>query len=299
MNDHIPEEWGAIEYPTFDDAIEKIRTHGRGCTLVKRDFADAFRHIPVAKSDWWLLGMQWGNEHWLEKFLPFGLRTSAYLFDLFAKAVNWIAIEEGHDVLHYLDDFLAVEDDPSSAKVFSAFFDALCEELGINVAITKNQCGTTVDFLGITLDTLLMEARLPPDKLQKAVKLVTSALQKTHLSREEFDQLIGFLSFAAKVVVPGRAFLRRLYNAKSMRTPSFIHLNRDIKADLQWWLHFLPKWNGIRILQPHRHTLWMWTDASGGYGMGGYILNDGESLHTLPMEQAYSEILPHASGINT
>ena len=57
VNDFIPQEWGALEYLTFDDAIKKIVAHGPKCILVKQDLTDAFRHVPVAKSDRWLLAL--------------------------------------------------------------------------------------------------------------------------------------------------------------------------------------------------------------------------------------------------
>lgn len=53
----------------------------------------------------------------MERYLSFGLRTSPFLFDLFAKALHWIlvAVLAWSMVLHYLDDFfaiLAANDDP-------------------------------------------------------------------------------------------------------------------------------------------------------------------------------------------
>ena len=45
----------------------------RGCILVKRDLAEASRHIPVAESDWWLLGFSWDGNYYMERYLPFGL----------------------------------------------------------------------------------------------------------------------------------------------------------------------------------------------------------------------------------
>ena len=288
VNDFIPQEWGALEYPTFDDAVAKIRQQGKGCILVKRDFSDAFRHIPVAKSDWWLLGFQWDNVYWMERFLPFGLRTSPFLFDLFAKGINWMCLQNQHDVLHYLDDFLAVCRTNPEAEAFTRYFFDLCKDLGIAVNEKKNKTGHVIDFLGIELDTMLMEARLPPDKLQKAKDLVKQALQKSSIRREELDSLVGFLSFAAKVVVPGRAFLRRLFNAKAMSRGRHIHINENIKADLQWWHLFLPKWNGIRMLDHPRETFRLWTDAS-GYGIGAYILVEDHTSFTMPAEHALSE----------
>ena len=44
-----------LEYVTFDDAVEELLTQERGCHMVKKDLADAFRHVSVATSDHWLL----------------------------------------------------------------------------------------------------------------------------------------------------------------------------------------------------------------------------------------------------
>lgn len=88
VNCHILEDYGALKYTTVDEAIAAVLVVGRGARLVKRDLADAFWHIPVAESDWWLLFFMWEEEYFFERFLPFGLRTSPYLFDLFAKGLN-------------------------------------------------------------------------------------------------------------------------------------------------------------------------------------------------------------------
>ena len=82
-----------------------------------------------------------------------------------------------------------------------------------------------------------MQARLPAEKLQKAKDLVQTTLNKSTITRNELDTLLGFLCFAAKVVVPGRTFLRRLFNSKIGPTRPFIHINSHIKADLLRWHH--------------------------------------------------------------
>ena len=90
VNDHIPAEWGALEYISFDEAIALVAAPGQGSTLIKRDLADAFRHIPVAPQDQWLLGFFWNGQYWLDCFLPFGFRTSPYLLDLFARGIQFV-----------------------------------------------------------------------------------------------------------------------------------------------------------------------------------------------------------------
>lgn len=95
VNCNIPKEFGALEYACFDEAIVMIMEGGRGAILMKKDLADAFRHVPVAESDWWLLGFQWDEAYWIERFLSFGLRTSSYIFDLFAKGLHWMLLNAG------------------------------------------------------------------------------------------------------------------------------------------------------------------------------------------------------------
>jgi hypothetical protein len=314
VNDHIPAEWAALEYATVDQAIALIAKQGSGATLVKRDLQDAFRHIPIAPQDLWLLGFCWEGTYWVDCFLPFGLRTAPYIFDLFAKALHWILDSQASpefQTIHYLDDFLGVGPagvgPASAASEFSRQFEYICNYLGLRIKESKSITGTIADFGGIELDTLAMEARLPPAKLQKATELVEHALKKGKLSLPELQCLIGFLSFCCKVVPLGRSFLRRLYDATSNyprsetsnypRSETGItkqrrRLTADMKADLRWWQRFLPSWNGIAIIHPARETLPLWTDASGNEGLGGYYLpTDTAPLKELTWSSAFSK--PH------
>lgn len=65
-----------------------------------------------------------------------------------------------------------------------------------------------LEFQNIEFDTLFMETRLPPNKLQKTIKLIKSAFQKTFFSRKTFDCLMNFLDFVAKMMVREKSFLR-------------------------------------------------------------------------------------------
>jgi hypothetical protein len=247
--------------------------------LIKRDLQDAFRHIPIAPQDTWLLGFCWEGIYWVDCFLPFGLRTAPYIFDLFAKALHWILDTQAtpeFETIHYLDDFLGVGPaNTSGASEFSRQFEWVCNHLGLRIKESKSITGTIADFGGIELDTLAMEARLPSAKLHKATELVEQALKKGKLSLQELQSLIGFLSFCCKVIPLGRSFLRRLYDATSNYPRSDTkrrRLTAEMKADLRWWQRFLPSWNGIAIIQRVRATLPLWTDASGNDGLGGYFL---------------------------
>ena len=83
----------------------------------------------------------------------------------------------------------------------------MCALLGLKINTEKNICGTLVEFLGIEIDSEAMEARLPESKLLRAKTWVQQTLPGNNIQRNELRSLQGFLSFAAKVVVPGRVFL--------------------------------------------------------------------------------------------
>ncbi len=67
-----------------------------------------------------------------------------------------------------------------------------------------------ISFAGIELDSVLMETRLPQEKLDKCQSLISAFLMRRRLSLQEIQSLTGLLNFACSVVVLGRAFLRRL-----------------------------------------------------------------------------------------
>ena len=185
-------------------------------------------------------------------------------------------------VIHYLDDFLAVFPPHTDPTPYSDQFNRLCKELGISVNHEKDAAGTIAEFMAFELDTIKMQARLPDEKLQKGIRLLDSALAKGSIARPELESLIGFLSFAAKVILPGRAFLRRLYDLLAGFS-YYTHITPGVKQDLLWWREFLSNWNGIKILRhPDQPVKYMWTDASGNLGLGGYILDhisQAPSLH--------------------
>jgi hypothetical protein len=270
-----PRYGGTLEYTVFDEAVEALLRVGKGAILVKRDLSEAFRHIPVAESDHWLLGFCWDGTFYIDRFLPFGLRTAPFLFDLFAKALHWIltAILRWFHVLHYLDDF-AILPPSTDAAHYEYEFDSLCSDLGLKVNTKKNVCGHVAQFLGIELDTEAMEARLPADKLARARAQIRTMLHRSSVAYKELQSLVGLFSFASKVIIPGRPFLRRLYDALR-REVFYLHVTPAIRADLEWWHLFLTRWNDLRLLRltQDRPHIYMWADASSTRGLGGYILD--------------------------
>ncbi len=115
---------------------------------------------------------------------------------------------------------------------------------------------------------------LSSDKHKKTIQLVNNMLTKSSLSYKKLQTLLDFLSFAAKIVISERVFLRRLFNNLIVIKSRKQRINYSMQQDLLWWKTFLSKWNNVRLLrkQEFRHSLYLWINASDLYGMRSYYL---------------------------
>jgi len=269
VNDGIREDYGSLMYQTIDDAIRLVKKHGQRCVLRKRDLKDAFRMIPISPLDYWLFLFEWNGKLYVDIFLPFGLRTSPFLFNLFSEGLHWILEWVfGRDLVHYLDDFFLVNDpDPE-------FFSSLVSYLGLIENIKKRKDGWVVDFTGIELDSYDMIARLPKDKHERAIAAVQRLLTIDSVTHRTLEKLLGFLSFCARVIPLGRPFLRNLFNL--LQRLSHLHpyamrsLSAAAKRDLLWWSTLLPRWSGTLLITPTRRQTVLHCDASGVKGIGSW-----------------------------
>ena len=244
--------------------------------LAKLDLKDAFRHVPVRAQDWQLLGCRWNESFYYYVVLVFGLKSAPYIFNLFAEALHWII--QRHipaSLRHYLDDFLTLSHPGTSPSHANAAIDWV---LGLGDALglffqhekTTRPC-TTLEFLGLELDSQAMEAHLPKDKLEYLHTVLANWSSKPRCTLRELQELIGFLQFASQVVPHARAFIRRLIDFScTFRSPYAVRsIPKYARADLTWWTTFIPSWNGIRLITPSRPVIHIYTDASGAKGIGG------------------------------
>ena len=149
----------------------------------------------------------------MDNALPFGLRSAPKIFTTIADVLEWVIKQRGVAMVHhYLDDFVTLgEPDIATCAHNLQVIIETCEQLGVTVAIDKCE-GPTVylTFLGIEIDTMAMEMRLPAEKLKK----LQDTLQKWRgckaCTKRELLSLISQLGHACKVVKPGRIFLSQM-----------------------------------------------------------------------------------------
>ncbi len=277
VNDGIDPKLCSLSYVSVEDAARMVVESGRGAYLAKADIKQAYRMVPVHPQDRHLLGMVWDGSLFVDSALPFGLRSAPKIFNAIADALQWLIKREGTErILHYLDDFLIVAGSHRECREGSRTLRRVFNELRVPLAPHKVEGpATTLTFLGIELDSVAAELRLPQAKLRELKVLVATWLTKRFCTVRELESLIGKLQHATKVVRPGRTFLRRMFELKgsARKGQRFIRLNASFKSDLAWWHFFMEQWNGVAMLRdpegqaPGQH---IFSDASGSFGCGAW-----------------------------
>lgn len=76
VNNGTQKELCSLSYTSVDAVAEKILALGRVTLIAKMDIKKAYRMVPVHPADRWLRGMRWDGKVFVDKTLPFGLRSA-------------------------------------------------------------------------------------------------------------------------------------------------------------------------------------------------------------------------------
>ncbi|MEW8547651.1 MAG: reverse transcriptase domain-containing protein, partial [Candidatus Thiodiazotropha sp.] len=299
VNSGIDKLDSQVVYDNIDRVISLItgRQQGAKSLMAKTDISNAFRLLPINAADRCLLGFTWpdGNgclQYYIDCALPMGLSAACQCFERFSSALQWImTIKFGAVMSHILDDFFFIGP-PNSNKCSADLskFVSLCADIGIPLKQEKTVWPTTkLVIYGIEVDSVEMVSRLPEEKVLKIKNLLSVFSKRKKVTLRELQSLLGLLNFATGCVVPGRAFLRRLFDLTiNVSHPNFyIKLNRKAKADLAAWELFMSGFNGKHVLLNDdwvpSDNLCLYTDAASTKGFAG-VFGNKWFMHHWPAE---------------
>ena len=132
------------------------------------------------------------------------------------EALHWIIASYLRWVLcHYLDDFVAIfkaDGLPERLEHKANAYIWLTDLLGLPQHDFKDCQWTETIVLGIEIDTSLFPARLPEDKLEKAMGAILKVLSQKAVSFIDIQSLMWFLSFCSQAVRLGRIYMGWLWD---------------------------------------------------------------------------------------
>ena len=245
VNSGVPEDWCSVKYPDFMDAVAICLDDGEACFCAKSDMSMAFRNIPLDRKSWCYLILKAKHPitgkiyYFVDKCLPFGASISCAIFQAFSDSVaHLVRYRTNKPLVNYLDDFFFAALSKAICDGQVEVFLNICQRICFPVSLEKTVWGTQLlTFLGLLIDTINRRICIPVDKLEKATNLLDMVLRKRSkkITLDELQKLTGFLNFLCKCVVPGRAFLRRLYNlgANENLLPHH-HIRISAKCRMDW-----------------------------------------------------------------
>ena len=280
INDFIDPKLCSVQYTSFDEAVHLIQDLGKGCLLFKIDLKSAFRILPVHLDDIELLGFKFNDKFYVDKCLPMGCSISCSLFEKFSTFLEHFIKSRmaSGKLIHYLDDFLGGDNDKPRCEAAMKCMEQCLQWLSVPIAEEKTEGPTEVIvFLGLELDTLKWEVRIPQQKIDEIIEKIEKMRWASKIQLQEMQSLIGSLNFCCRAIIAGRPFCRRLINSVCGLSKPYHHLRitKAIRLDLSMWLEFFNDFNGISMFHDR---FWvsnideqLFTDSAAGLGLGIYF----------------------------
>ena len=283
VNDNIPDSHRSVSYCDIKSVVKHIlSTENNSAYFAKLDLSDAYRMVPMAKSEWKYLGMKVGDNYYVDCRLPMGASSSCQVFQRISDMLCWLFTSIQDDqckIFNYLDDFLVVARDGDSCNRVLDRILAICDHVGVPVAPHKTErASESIVFLGIGICSNSQSLFIPSQKSESVLESIDSFLKRRNPQVKQWQSLLGKLCHLSQVVVAGRAYLSSLYGSLKGILSSEQHLHRRISPemhkDLLVWRDFLQdSGKGKRFSYivggDAEHTIV--SDASTTIGYGAYM----------------------------
>ncbi len=254
-----------------------------GDFVAKIDLKDAYFTVPIAVHHRRFLRFEWRNKLWQFKVLCFGLASAPRVFTKILKPILSILRRQGLRIIVFLDDILIINATTEGLTADVQFCITLLQLLGFIINFKKSALPPVqqIDFLGLTLDTVLLQLFVPDAKIADITLLGQLLLSANSVCLRELAKFIGKVNATRMAILPSPLFCRHLQQSLihglTLHTSydGFVVLSVEAKEELSLWLKEVWQWNGRNIF-PSDPTLTITSDASkSGWGA---ICSDGRSV---------------------
>ncbi|RXN02889.1 poly [Labeo rohita] len=279
INSLILLEEFSLDYHDIDQAIALIKDAGRSAWLAKLDITSTFKVMPIHPDFWHLFSIRWRNKFYFAVRLMFGCRSSPKIFEMLSEAICWI-LSNNHAIpylIHLLDDFLIISPCDSIPAAHLLAAQKVFSHLGIPLALDKTSgpC-TSIEFLGINLDSQKSQASLPKEKIDRTTLVASTLIDTSSCSKRELLSVLSHLNFAMRIIPQGRPFVSHLFSLASCAhaLEDRISLTESCRNELSLWVSFLSQWNGLSFFYNNLISspidIQLFTDAAPSVSFGGF-----------------------------
>ena len=271
---HFDSRRFTLKFPMIDDIVQDI-LYTDDPVIFKIDVARAFRNLRVDPVDAVKFGISWGDQSYVDLSVAFGWTHGSAAFQMASDAIGFIMKGMSCKIHAYIDDYVIVAQRGLAFEHFNNLVN-LFQELGLPMnEDKKTPPSDLLTCLGIQIDIPNATVSIDPYKLHSIFQECIKTNYKKFITKKGLQSLIGKLIYIHKCVAPARAFINRMLgHLRSSKNTKRIRLTSEFFSDLEWFLKFLPHFNGItmfkRLTIPSQETIHLDACLS---GMGGIWSN--------------------------
>lgn len=278
------------------------------------DITDAYHHVEIHPAYRKFLGFQWRDKFYVFNVLPFGMKTSCWVFTRVMGVLASFWRTQGLRLISYLDDagfFVRPQLWEQTVRVVLQTYETAGFLVQRQKLVGTDAPTTRLEFLGFVVDTRLMRLEVT-DKRWVAFQEVIATLLR-HRRRVAIRKLARFAGMAVSM----KLAVGKLASAFTVYTYRHIAVHTDEQGlDLGWHTHTrlasddgvlaeLKFWSSVtrdQFTAPIRRpsvkpALTLFTDAS-DIGWGGHDEDGWEAQGFLTMsERAASSTLRELRGV--
>ena len=249
--------------------------------ILKIDWADAYKHVPVREADLNLQWFSWLGKYFAELCLIFGTASSVGIYNRLAKVILDLVLRHAKFpaqwVCQHLDDVCAAAPAGSSALAeLDRAYAQIATQVGISLASRNDPDKSFApcqkgSVLGVSYDTAAWTWEIPAEKAGRLLRQLRMVLEATTVRQSELWSLAGRIIHYGPLVPCGRFNLNYiiLASAESEDPGYLVSVSNDLKRQIWFWITMIITCSGgCRIPRPEGPlpvwALQAFTDAAGG-----------------------------------
>jgi hypothetical protein len=283
VNDGIDKEQFPATMSSTEAWVQVLNSVGKGCRIMKVDFADAYKHVPVAAADTNLQWFEWGGKYFKELCLIFGASSSAGIFDATAKVFVQIVCKLAQfpksRICQHLDDICAAAGPgDESLERLDRVFHLVAADIGIKLASRDDPDksfgpSTKGVVFGVEYDTLAWTWSIPDEKRARIILTLQEILQQETITARLAKSIVGKL-IHIKALLPAAKYNISHIMRLAATDPDadldkvIVEVTPDCKRQLWHWVVLLqacPGWVAIpRQYGPMPWAYQVYTNAAAG-----------------------------------
>ncbi|XP_078673738.1 uncharacterized protein LOC144912401 isoform X1 [Branchiostoma floridae x Branchiostoma belcheri] len=285
----------------LDSIVDLTRYVGKGHYQTKCDDKSGYDHVFITEGSKPLVGFQWGGFWYVSATIPFGWSGSAFVYQTIGNVAMSRIRELGVPSTLYIDDRHAAqlasrnqvqrvetmeveessEPDYEAAQAACFILCSVLIGLGFFIGIDKSQLDPvqSLDFLGLTADSLLLAFRVPKRKRNAVTDLREDILRRDEVPIVVLQKLAGKLVSFGLAVPAARLYCREIFEAvkQAQRKGALVPIQGNLKEQLEHW-RFLDTWEGhVPWRAEKREVVTLSSDAS-GFRWGGSWTTEEHSV---------------------